>query len=242
MALVSLAFSVCVMIVCWPQLSSSDNSCPCPEIPKLNLTNLPQQGCYNPTIRAHFRYKCKDGYLRKVGTSNLIKCEDSGTGLQWSKTKPELVCIPDPRITTTQPAKATSATSTTTTTTTESHTDISSYSISTSAITTASTAQVMQNASTVLEQGTSTQTTTHEPVMETTGKTDTMKHAMSPTRPDNTTHSALEIDAATTTAATVITVLLVIVCTAGVVLLYRRRRREHTPVNQDPEELCTLNA
>ncbi|XP_063357097.1 interleukin-15 receptor subunit alpha isoform X5 [Pelmatolapia mariae] len=216
MALVSLAFSVCVMIVCWPQLSSSDNSCPCPEIPKLNLTNLPQQGCYNPTIRAHFRYKCKDGYLRKVGTSNLIKCEDSGTGLQWSKTKPELVCIPDPRITTTQPAKATSATSTTTTTTTESHTDISSYSISTSAIT--------------------------EPVMETTGKTDTMKHAMSPTRPDNTTHSALEIDAATTTAATVITVLLVIVCTAGVVLLYRRRRREHTPVNQDPEELCTLNA
>ncbi|XP_063357100.1 interleukin-15 receptor subunit alpha isoform X8 [Pelmatolapia mariae] len=199
MALVSLAFSVCVMIVCWPQLSSSDNSCPCPEIPKLNLTNLPQQGCYNPTIRAHFRYKCKDGYLRKVGTSNLIKCEDSGTGLQWSKTKPELVCIPDPRITTTQPAKATSATSTTTTTTTE-------------------------------------------PVMETTGKTDTMKHAMSPTRPDNTTHSALEIDAATTTAATVITVLLVIVCTAGVVLLYRRRRREHTPVNQDPEELCTLNA
>ncbi|XP_063357098.1 interleukin-15 receptor subunit alpha isoform X6 [Pelmatolapia mariae] len=215
MALVSLAFSVCVMIVCWPQLSSSDNSCPCPEIPKLNLTNLPQQGCYNPTIRAHFRYKCKDGYLRKVGTSNLIKCEDSGTGLQWSKTKPELVCIPDPRITTTQPAKATSATSTTTTTTTESHTDISSYSISTSAI---------------------------KPVMETTGKTDTMKHAMSPTRPDNTTHSALEIDAATTTAATVITVLLVIVCTAGVVLLYRRRRREHTPVNQDPEELCTLNA
>lgn len=234
MALVSLAFSVCVMIVCWPQLSSSDNSCPCPEIPKLNLTNLPQQGCYE--IGAKVRYKCKDGYLRKVGTSTLIKCEDLGTGPQWSK--PSLLCIPDPRITTTQPPKATSAT--TTTTTTESHTDISSYSISTSAITTASTAQMMQNASTVLEQETSTQTTTHEPVMETTGQTDTMKNA---------THSALETDAATitadaatTTAATVITVLLVILCTAGIVLLYRRRRREHTPVNQDPEELCTLNA
>ncbi|XP_039892509.1 interleukin-15 receptor subunit alpha isoform X25 [Simochromis diagramma] len=199
MALVSLAFPVCVMIVCWSQLSSSDNSCPCPEIPKLNLTNLPQQGCYK--IDDHFRYKCMDGYLRKAGTSNLIKCENPGA--QWSK--PSLVCIPDPRITTTQPPKATS------TTTTESHTDISSYSVSTSAIT--------------------------EPVMETTGQTDAMKNA---------THSALEIDAAadaaTTTAATVITVLLVILCTAGIVLLYQRRRREHTPVNQDPEELCTLNA
>ncbi|XP_035770547.1 interleukin-15 receptor subunit alpha isoform X2 [Neolamprologus brichardi] len=225
MALVSLAFPVCVMIVCWPQLSSSDNSCPCPEIPKLNLTNLPQQGCFQ--IDARFRYKCMDGYLRKAGTSNLIKCENPGA--QWSK--PSLVCIPDPRITTTQPPKATS----TTTATTESHTDISSYSVSTSAITTASTAQMMQNSSTVLEQGTSTQTTTHEPVMETTGQTDTM---------NNANHSALEIDAAadtaTTTAATVITVLLVTLCTAGIVLLYQRRRREHTPVNQ--EELCTLNA
>ncbi|XP_076732370.1 interleukin-15 receptor subunit alpha isoform X5 [Maylandia zebra] len=122
MALVSLAFPVCVMIVCWSQLSSSDNSCPCPEIPKLNLTNLPQQGCFK--IDDRFRYKCMDGYLRKAGTSALIKCENPGA--QWSK--PSLVCIPDPRITTTQPPKATS------TTTTESHTDISSYSVSTSAI------------------------------------------------------------------------------------------------------------
>ncbi|CAI5637349.1 interleukin-15 receptor subunit alpha isoform X4 [Oreochromis niloticus] len=228
MALVSLAFSVCVMIVCWPQLSSSDNSCPCPEIPKLNLTNLPQQGCFK--IGDIFRYKCKDGYLRQVGTSNLIRCNDRGAVPQWSE--PWLVCIRDPRITTTQPPKATRAT------TTESRTDISHYSISTSAITTASTAQMMQNASTVLEQGTTTQTTTHETVMETTGKTDTIQNAtVSPRRADNTTPSTLKIDPATTTAATVTTVLLVILCTAGIVLLYRRRRREHIPVNQDPEDL-----
>ncbi|XP_039456693.1 interleukin-15 receptor subunit alpha isoform X7 [Oreochromis aureus] len=202
MALVSLAFSVCVMIVCWPQLSSSDNSCPCPEIPKLNLTNLPQQGCFK--IGDIFRYKCKDGYLRQVGTSNLIRCKDRGAGPQWSE--PWLVCIRDPRITTTQPPKATRAT------TTESRTDISHYSISTSAIT--------------------------ETVMETTGKTDTIQNAtVSPRRADNTTPSTLKIDPATTTAATVTTVLLVILCTAGIVLLYRRWRREHIPVNQDPEDL-----
>ncbi|CAI5637358.1 interleukin-15 receptor subunit alpha isoform X7 [Oreochromis niloticus] len=202
MALVSLAFSVCVMIVCWPQLSSSDNSCPCPEIPKLNLTNLPQQGCFK--IGDIFRYKCKDGYLRQVGTSNLIRCNDRGAVPQWSE--PWLVCIRDPRITTTQPPKATRAT------TTESRTDISHYSISTSAIT--------------------------ETVMETTGKTDTIQNAtVSPRRADNTTPSTLKIDPATTTAATVTTVLLVILCTAGIVLLYRRRRREHIPVNQDPEDL-----
>uniref|UniRef100_A0A3B4GBB7 Sushi domain-containing protein n=1 Tax=Pundamilia nyererei TaxID=303518 RepID=A0A3B4GBB7_9CICH len=107
MALVSLAFPVCVMIVCWSQLSSSDNSCQCPEIPKLDLTNLPQQGCFK--IDDRFRYKCMDGYRRKAGTSTLIKCENPGA--QWSK--PSLVCIPDPRITTTQPPKATSTTTTT---------------------------------------------------------------------------------------------------------------------------------
>ncbi|XP_030004893.1 interleukin-15 receptor subunit alpha isoform X6 [Sphaeramia orbicularis] len=73
------------------------NNCPCPEIPHLELTEPPTRGCYN--ISNTFRYKCIDGYVRKAGTSNLVKCKEDQGSVAW--TTPKLACIPDPqRITT----------------------------------------------------------------------------------------------------------------------------------------------
>ncbi|XP_040005116.1 interleukin-15 receptor subunit alpha [Xiphias gladius] len=105
MDLCSLSFSVCVMIVCLlgaAHCSNSDNSnCPCSEIAPIPLTKPPPETCFKST----FRYTCEDGYVRKVGTSSLIKCKQNNGVLQW--TKPSLNCIPDPKRTTTQPPEST---------------------------------------------------------------------------------------------------------------------------------------
>uniref|UniRef100_A0A3Q0RDN5 Sushi domain-containing protein n=1 Tax=Amphilophus citrinellus TaxID=61819 RepID=A0A3Q0RDN5_AMPCI len=68
---------------------TDENGCPCPEIPERNLTKPPTQTCFQ--IGSRFRYQCIDGYVRKSGTSNLIKCEATGGAPQW--TEPTLECI-----------------------------------------------------------------------------------------------------------------------------------------------------
>ncbi|CAL8278683.1 unnamed protein product [Gadus morhua 'NCC'] len=67
----------------------------CPQLPTLNLTEAPAAlNCC--TNGGRFRYKCVVNHVRKAGTSNLAACtSENGIGT-WSK--PNLVCIPDPRI------------------------------------------------------------------------------------------------------------------------------------------------
>nr|XP_057933966.1 interleukin-15 receptor subunit alpha [Doryrhamphus excisus] len=64
------------------------NECLCSEIPPLNWTEPPDCHQMNKT----FRYTCVKGYVRKAGTSNLIKCQPDS---RWST--PHLTCIVDPR-------------------------------------------------------------------------------------------------------------------------------------------------
>ncbi|XP_031732741.1 interleukin-15 receptor subunit alpha isoform X7 [Anarrhichthys ocellatus] len=110
-------FSVCVLTICLLGTARCSNDkihCPCLEVPKRNLTLLATDTCFQ--INQTFRYKCKGGTVRKVGTSGLIKCTqtDNGTA-HWVPSNISLKCIPDPSRTTTQPPESTA---------TKAHTDI----------------------------------------------------------------------------------------------------------------------
>ncbi|KAM9846199.1 interleukin-15 receptor subunit alpha isoform 1-T1 [Aulostomus maculatus] len=74
--------------------NGNKNDCPCQPIPPLALTEPPSEECFR--INSSFRYTCVPGYVRKAGTSNLIRCKEGGV---W--TTPSLSCIRDPKITTT---------------------------------------------------------------------------------------------------------------------------------------------
>lgn len=70
---------------------SEPTECHCPDIPPLNLTLAPPKRCNN--IGDYYRYTCKEGYLRKAGTSNLIKCVREGDVGTWWKPSSPLKCI-----------------------------------------------------------------------------------------------------------------------------------------------------
>ncbi|XP_075932348.1 interleukin-15 receptor subunit alpha isoform X14 [Anarhichas minor] len=126
-------FSVCVLTICLLGTARCSNDkihCLCPEVPKRHLTLLATDTCF--TINQTFRYKCKGGNVRKVGTSGLIKCMKTHNGpAHWVPSNISLVCIPDPNRNTTQPPESTATTDPSRTTTqppestaTKAHTDI----------------------------------------------------------------------------------------------------------------------
>uniref|UniRef100_UPI0037E7D457 interleukin-15 receptor subunit alpha-like isoform X9 n=1 Tax=Semicossyphus pulcher TaxID=241346 RepID=UPI0037E7D457 len=93
-----LLFPVCVVMACLLGAARGSNAdqinCPCPEIPPRDLTKPPPGNCFQKD--STFRYTCAGGYVRKAGTSNLIKCKGSDTVPQGNWSTPSLVCIPDP--------------------------------------------------------------------------------------------------------------------------------------------------
>ncbi|XP_074482305.1 interleukin-15 receptor subunit alpha isoform X6 [Sebastes fasciatus] len=104
MDLGSPLFSVCLIImICLLGAAHYSNAvsikCPCAEIPKRLGTEPPPENCFEIS----FRYTCKGGFVRKAGTSNLIRCKQKDGALQWFPYNITLQCIPDPNITPTQP-------------------------------------------------------------------------------------------------------------------------------------------
>ncbi|XP_040885753.1 interleukin-15 receptor subunit alpha isoform X3 [Toxotes jaculatrix] len=125
--------------------NGGDITCPCREISPLPLTEPPPQDC----LHSRFRYTCLDGYLRKVGTSNLIKCTQQKIGgPKWST--PTLVCIADPKRTTTPTPERTVA---------KGPTDIPPD-ISTSTTITSSIPNTIKSASTSASEATETNSAT----------------------------------------------------------------------------------
>ncbi|KAF7228855.1 interleukin-15 receptor subunit alpha isoform X2 [Nothobranchius furzeri] len=78
--------SVVMICVLGTARLTSLGKCSCSTIPLLTFTIPPSVNCFGDTYT--FRYTCVQGYVRKAGTSSLIKCEDSGS---WQESN--LECI-----------------------------------------------------------------------------------------------------------------------------------------------------
>ncbi|XP_045928540.1 interleukin-15 receptor subunit alpha-like isoform X4 [Micropterus dolomieu] len=224
--------SFCVMVTCLigaARCSNPDKSNCCPEIDPFPLTEPPPgTSCFQ--LDNFFRYTCIKGYLRKVGTSSLIKCKQENSVLHW--TKPTLQCIPDPTITTTTPPK--------TKTTAAASTSLQmTPSVSTSASVTAETHSTEPTSSGLQD------TSNHSQVGETrTTATDWTTSASTTTQPSNsgTNCSRSENDPNSMTTVGITCASLVVVCALiGIIFLCYKRRSKHKIPLHTAEEQVPMN-
>ncbi|XP_033930964.1 interleukin-15 receptor subunit alpha isoform X3 [Pseudochaenichthys georgianus] len=100
---------ICLTVLCLlgaAEVSSLENNTCCPDIPEVPRTKRPEVPCFK--INSTFRYTCIDGYVRKSGTSNLLKCKHNGI-IYTPSTDDIFECILDPKRTTAH-AKSTATT------------------------------------------------------------------------------------------------------------------------------------
>uniref|UniRef100_A0A672GX62 Sushi domain-containing protein n=1 Tax=Salarias fasciatus TaxID=181472 RepID=A0A672GX62_SALFA len=232
------------------RLSTGDEShCPCPKIPPWPLTEDPPEKCHQ--ISDTFRYTCLVGYVRKAGTSNLIKCELKNKVGQWQNST--LQCIDDPK----RPKLPTTPQSTTPNdpkrpklpTTPQSTTpkNLSDNPQDTTMTSTAkSSTSVYMKQSTVSQEGKTgdkVDDKAHDAVTPTPGKirkaetTTTRNGTSNPYADPTAAHSA-----GTQAAAIVSPILLVLICAAiGIGFILHWRKSRHNLPQQPGEELVPMN-
>ncbi|KAM9328665.1 uncharacterized protein KZ484_020060 isoform 4-T4 [Pholidichthys leucotaenia] len=210
--------NICVLLFVVLFTGGDEASCPCPAIPPKNLTKTPPKECFK--INAKYRYSCIEGYVRRVGTSGLTRCQQTTDGAaKWSISS--LECIRDPKL---PPIIITTTTTTIRTTTKE---PVKSD----STIPQLTSIKKPETSDPKLPPViTTTTTTTKEPV-----KSDS-------TIPQLTSIKKPETRSSNATTVAVTTVSLVLVCLALVVgiLLYRRMSRKSIPL-QTEEEMRAMN-
>ncbi|XP_054911547.1 interleukin-15 receptor subunit alpha isoform X2 [Poeciliopsis prolifica] len=225
-----LSASVCVLTACLLGTTrlSSVGHCACPEIPIRKLTLQPEPGnCFN--VNYTYRYTCIPGFVRKAGTSNLIKCSSHS---QWTTTKFPLECIPHPDSTPPLTTHIPDGSSITTAALNQPGTSTSHPSGRSSATETTSSANMEQSTS-------ETKSTT------TVVSYKTWSSTYSPSSHSNGSSSMKETSTETSTADTTTigvasSVVILLVCMSGVLfILYRRRKRPIPP--QETEEMQPMN-
>ncbi|XP_027899922.1 interleukin-15 receptor subunit alpha isoform X1 [Xiphophorus couchianus] len=223
--------SVCVLMVCLLGTTrlSSVGQCACPEIPRRSLT-LPPEGknCFN--VSDKYRYTCIPGYVRKAGTSNLIKCNNHS---QWTTTKFPLECIPHPDSTPTPPHIPDGSSITTAATnrpgTSTSHPTGRSSTTETTSSANMEEQSTSETKSTTTVVSYKTRRSTYSPSNHSNGNS-SMKE----------THTETFTAADTRTIAATLSVVILLVSMSGIIFVLHRRRKRPIPP-QETEEMQPMN-